>query len=275
MWVKISKPEDTKKLKVGDKVRVDGTEYKCTHTYYSPTDYGFDIYGKLPHGGRVLSHGCVRRFEYTIELWEGEETTMNKQYKIKLRKGDACKIEGLTEEQYHQVCKRFINSGASSDYYREKTFQEYLKDYDYVMWYCLSLCPCYRKELEPNATIYTYEQIMEEENQMLERDKEYDIKLTGEELFLFTFMLGQSNSSLSGATYEKLKKMFIPEFESLLNSISTLKTIDLYSHKSEIIGIMDKVFPKPETEQEKKIREMEEQYAALGKAIEEVKKGSK
>lgn len=110
---------------------------------------------------------------------------------------------------------------------------------------------------------------------MLERDKEYDIKLTGEELFLFTFMLGQSNSSLSGATYEKLKKMFIPEFESLLNSISTLKTIDLYSHKSEIIGIMDKVFPKPETEQEKKIREMEEQYAALGKAIEEVKKGSK
>ena len=45
-----------------------------------------------------------------------EEPTSNKKYKIKLKQGDACKIYGLTEEEYHAVCKRFVDDGAGTRY---------------------------------------------------------------------------------------------------------------------------------------------------------------
>jgi hypothetical protein len=177
MWVKISKPEDTKKLKVGDKVRVDGVEYKVTGTYLLPTDYGFDVDSILPHGVNTMPDDRVIRFEYTIELWEEEATTMNKQYIIKLKQGDACKIEGFTGEQYHQVCKRFIESGAGVCHYDDSRHR---RNIEYIEWYCGDLC--HSNTPLPQATIYTYEEIMEEEGKMIGRDEEYDLKLTGEEL---------------------------------------------------------------------------------------------
>jgi hypothetical protein len=268
MWVKISKPEDTKKLKVGDKVRVDGTEYKCTRTY-RPADYGFDVDGELPHGNDVMSSTRVKRFEHTIELWEEEETTMNKQYKIKLKEGDACKIEGLTEEQYHQVCKRFIDSGAGTDYYAWGYASN--KGREYACWYMSNLCHVDNlKGLR--ATIYTYEQIMEEESQMLERDKEYDIKLTGEQLAIVLLLTGCTNDYRSKEEiFQKIDNMF-PKKRKYMQTgwINSLNC-----NKDQIDEWITSLFTKPETEQEKKIREMEEQYTALGKAIEEAKKGSK
>jgi hypothetical protein len=180
MWVKISKPEDTKKLKVGDKVRVDGVEYEVTGTYSLPTDHGFDVDSILPHGVSTMADDRVIRFEYTIELWE------------------------------------------------------------------------------------------EEESQMLERDKEYDIKLTGEQLAIVLLLTGCTNDYRSKEEiFHKIDNMS-PKNRKYMQTgwINSLNC-----NKDPIDKWIASLFPKPETEQEKKIREMEEQYTALGRAIEEVKKG--
>lgn len=180
MWVKISKPEDTKKLKVGDKVRVDGVEYKCTSTY-SPTDYGFDVDGKSPHGCDTIGSDSVECFEYTIELWE--------------------------------------------------------------------------------------------ESQMIERDKEYDIKLTGEQMAILLMLTGSTAAFKSKIeTYERLQTLFENNPNTYKFKAHWMNA--LVTYREEASEWLDSVFTLPETEKEKKIREMEEQYTALGKAIEEVKKGS-
>lgn len=84
----------------------------------------------------------------------------SKQYEITLKQGDACRIDGLTEENYHKVCKRFIESGAGSTHYL--LGYKANKHYAYIEWYNDNLC--HTSKLETNATVYTYEQIMEEED---------------------------------------------------------------------------------------------------------------
>ena len=193
----------------------------------------------------------------------------NKQYKIKLKEGDACKIAGLTEEQYHQVCKRFIDNGAGTDYYAWGYASN--KGREYACWYMSNLCHVDNlKGLR--ATIYTYEQIMDEENQMLERNKEYDIKLTGEQLAFIWYCTSNTASGVSGVEDLWRKLLSFPNCQE--NRGCIIRDSLMLKHKDQVYDdYLNKFFTKPETEQENKIREMEEQYVALGRAIEEVKKG--
>jgi len=70
MWVKIKEPKDTKKLKKGDKVRVDGLEYTVSYTY-GETDFGFDIQGN--NNSQIICNNSVRNGRYEIELWEEDK----------------------------------------------------------------------------------------------------------------------------------------------------------------------------------------------------------
>lgn len=110
-------------------------------------------------------------------------------------------------------------------------------------------------------------------SQALIRDKEYNVKLTGEELVLLTFLLGRTNGNLLYAPYKKFAKrvtyknrLFVPEF----------RTADLNSVEPSLKAKLDIIFAPPvapETEAQRNLRELQEQYQVLGEKIKQMEKG--
>lgn len=114
-----------------------------------------------------------------------------------------------------------------------------------------------------------------EMNTRLERDREYDVKLTGEEIAIVTVMLAVSSCNVSTAqgdlalnAYKKFKEVS-GGFERYGLS---LPSILLGSHTSVLTSWLNKVFAVPETEDQRKLRELKEQYESLGKAIDAMEK---
>ena len=115
---------------------------------------------------------------------------------------------------------------------------------------------------------YKFEKLVEETemNNRLERTKEYDVKLTGEDiakLYLVT-----------GSTYGMHKAY--ATFGALLGADGESMRVELPSIKlNAAIGYeatMRKLLAKPETEDQRKLRELKEQYESLGKAIDAMEK---
>jgi len=116
---------------------------------------------------------------------------------------------------------------------------------------------------------YKFEHIVEETgmNTCLERDREYDVKLTGEEIGFCLALLAKTTGSLGYLPYTKFKKVLSP--------VLALPNITLtYSYNNDqiICEWLDKVFAVPETEDQRKLRELKEQYESLGKAIDAMEK---
>lgn len=105
-----------------------------------------------------------------------------------------------------------------------------------------------------------------EENIMLERNKEYDVKLTGEDIALLKGILGNCNGSYVTSMWFK--------FSDLMGKDVTLSmdAIKLNSIGQEISEYLNGVFPPKETEDQRKLRELKEKHAELGKAIEAMEK---
>ena len=324
----------------GDVVVYD--EKTCYHRYPHKVNHTSG-YISYTEEGLILTSSTIQ--DYDIIGFYKEETSMdNKQYEIKLKQGDACKIQGLTEEQYHEVCKRFIDSGADDGNYKAQTFKAWSNDYSCLEWYSECLCPTTLEELESNATLYTYEEIMKEsmsytladgtlsteyeagdefivikeghfeegtvvqytghsgphtataqvlypnggsrfgydwtcwenlakykdEKKMLERDKEYDIKLTGEELAILLLLTGSTTGlRVKTEVFMRLDALF--KHNPSTDEYNVCWVQDLAYNRHMVDDWLNTVFTKPETEQEKKLREMEEQYEALGRAIEQAR----
>ena len=122
---------------------------------------------------------------------------------------------------------------------------------------------------------YKFEKLAEETemNTRLERTREYDVKLTGEQLAWIYLYSGQSHNSrgvhfLVADMIEDEMGMEMPSpvcFDADSNSLDkhVVKDVTLW---------LDKVFTVPETEDQRKLRELKEQYESLGKTIDAMEK---
>jgi len=100
----------------------------------------------------------------------------------------------------------------------------------------------------------------------IERDKEYDLKLTGQDLILLQMLLGKTSGNLLWYTFKKVKDIcgnnaiFVPP--------AVLPPIKI---DDRVINTMlDKLFKEPESEEERNLRELKEQYALLGDKIKQM-----
>ena len=116
---------------------------------------------------------------------------------------------------------------------------------------------------------YKFEKLAEETemNTRLERDKEYDVKLTGEEIGFCMALLAKTTGNLGYLPYTKFRKVL-----STVLSIPNITITYSYDNDQIICEWLDKVFAAPETEDQRKLRELKEQYASLGKAIDAMEK---
>lgn len=117
---------------------------------------------------------------------------------------------------------------------------------------------------------YKFEHLVEETemNTRLERDREYDVKLTGEQIALCKLLLGKTNGTLTYEAYCVFSDL-LPLHPTLPYGVNLS---DLFGSEGKVTDWLDKVFAVPETEDQRKLRELEEKHAELGKAIEAMRK---
>lgn len=108
----------------------------------------------------------------------------------------------------------------------------------------------------------------QEKPMILERDKEYDVKLTGKEIAWLYFVTARGNTSDS--LYHSLRSQF-GELGGIPASKTNGEAWD-HSYRGRINAWYDELFPKPETEDQRKLRELKEKHEELGKAIEAMEK---
>lgn len=108
----------------------------------------------------------------------------------------------------------------------------------------------------------------EEEPKMIERDKEYDLKVTGEQLAWIWYFTGNTNCGVSSKVtlYDKVDNMFKNHKVNTLSTCSSWMG-NVYEHRNEFNRWFDKLFTKPETPEQVKQRELREQYEATKKQL--------
>lgn len=203
----------------------------------------------------------------------------SKQYKITLKQGDACKVKGLTVEQYHSVCKRFIESGAGGAFYSPNKNSIYLS---YVEWYKPDLC--HANYPEEDATIYTYEQIMEKDmNTFSKKDLKTGMILVQGNGQTGMVLLGTANGDIvSGSTWypltsidEDLTKHYGREYD-IVEVWQPRYNNDYLGHwaKPDLTHGCEKIWErKPElTPDQIKQQELQARYDAAKKELEELGK---
>ncbi len=126
------------------------------------------------------------------------------------------------------------------------------------------------------SMIYKFEHLVEETemNNRLIRDKEYDVKLTGEEIAWLHFATARACDTYG--LYDKIRS----EYRSLklttdLEGEPQSRTLGVgwdADYRKDVYEWLTKVFTIPETEDQRKLRELKEQYESLGKAIEALEK---
>jgi hypothetical protein len=107
-------------------------------------------------------------------------------------------------------------------------------------------------------------------NKPLERNTEYDVKLTGEEIALMAFLLSHCNSSLLTEAYNKFNDFLSEDLVEIQSP--PLPTVKLFQQKDEILDWLGRVFILPETEEQRHLRELREQYQALGDKLKQMDK---
>ena len=118
--------------------------------------------------------------------------------------------------------------------------------------------------------LYKFEHLVEETemNARLERTKVYDVKLTGEEIAWLQFATARGNTS--GTLYKSIRSQF-GELKGVPESRSNGAAWD-HNYQGSISKWYTELFPVPETEDQRKLRELKEQYESLGKAIDAMEK---
>lgn len=102
----------------------------------------------------------------------------------------------------------------------------------------------------------------------LERTKEYDVKLTGEEIAWLQF--ATARSTMCGSLYKNIRKQFA-ELNGMPSSQTNGAGWD-HSYRGSINAWYDELFPAPETEEQRHLRELKEQYITLGEKIKQMEK---
>jgi hypothetical protein len=108
-------------------------------------------------------------------------------------------------------------------------------------------------------------------NKPLERDKEYDVKLTGEQLAFLWYCV--SNVAFSIVGVQSLHANLVSKFKqcdatrSYLSDSLLLRSDD--KHYKEFLKVF---FTPSETEEQRHLRELKEQYEALGDKIKQMEK---
>lgn len=121
---------------------------------------------------------------------------------------------------------------------------------DYEDWYCVK---AYNTQKVPD---------------FIERDTIVNLEVTGEELALLRLIVGKTNGNQIASLYYKLIKFKQLSDLDLFSRVN-LPIIDLNSKENDIEECLRKVFYKPETENEKAIREAKEVVDNAKKALED------
>lgn len=112
---------------------------------------------------------------------------------------------------------------------------------------------------------YKFEHLVEETemNTGLERDKEYDVKLTGEDIAHIFLLTGYAYNMHS--LYNKVANLL-----GTKGGVVGVKLppVNLFAEVGYEDAMNKLLANPPETEDQRKLRELKEQYAELGKAIE-------
>lgn len=103
-------------------------------------------------------------------------------------------------------------------------------------------------------------------NTRLERDREYDVKLTGEDIAHIYLLTGYAYNMHS--LYNKAATL-LGASRGVIGV--KLPSVNLFA-QVDYKDAMSKLLATPETEDQRKLRELKEQYAELGKAIEAMEK---
>lgn len=114
--------------------------------------------------------------------------------------------------------------------------------------------------------------IKRKEKEMLQRDQEYDLKLTGEQLAWIYLYSGQSFNSRG--IYDVVANLIEDDMSMCMpESIKFTEYNGLDGLLVDCVNNwLDKVFTIPETEDQRKLRELKEQYAKLGDSIKAMEK---
>ena len=108
-------------------------------------------------------------------------------------------------------------------------------------------------------------------NKPLERYKEYDVKLTGEEIAFLWYCTSNTSANVEGVygLHTKMVKLFsaCKRTRNILSSNVLIREGD-----SDYSFLMKEFFKSPETEEQRHLRELKEQYEALGEKIKQMEK---
>jgi len=122
-----------------------------------------------------------------------------------------------------------------------------------------------------NSTSYIpayFKLIKRKESGMLQRDKEYGVKLTGEDIAKLYLITGNTFGMIRA--YETFSELLGAKGESMYVELPSIRL-------SAAIGYEDammKLLATSETEDQRKLRELKEKHAELGKAIEAMEKNN-
>jgi hypothetical protein len=105
-----------------------------------------------------------------------------------------------------------------------------------------------------------------EEPKMLERNKEYDVKLTGEEIAELYLITGSACGL--NRVYATLSAMLGADGEAMNVELPSIKLRSAIGYEAAMI----KLLPPSETEEQRHLRELQEQYVALGEKIKQLSK---
>ncbi len=111
---------------------------------------------------------------------------------------------------------------------------------------------------------HKFEMLVEETemNTRLERNKEYDVKLTGEDIAHIFLLTGYAYNMHS--LYNKVATLLGTSGGVIGVNLPPVNLFAEVGYKDA----MNKLLAAPETEDQRKLRELKEQYESLGKAIE-------
>lgn len=145
------------------------------------------------------------------------------------------------------------------------TKDEWRLDYSNTYYTALTIIP----NFSTSPQVISKEEYLEaKDNLPLSQDKEYSIKLTGEDLVLLEMLTGRTNGFKFFPIYQKFEKYV--KGNGIVVDYDDLPMIMVAGIENIISDKLNEVFSPPiqqETEEQRNLRELKEQYEVLGEKI--------
>lgn len=189
-------------------------------------------------------------------------------------------VMGFDMNQCKKGDKLVCRDGVVAEYVGKDSHTTYphnvmVKDpkWDWSMWVTVTGKRFIGGKGECDIIGFYKEEIVVNKQEMIERNKEYDLKVTGEQLAYIFAVSGStaSGNKASSKLYDKIRALSPTQFKDAMEtgtSYMNLHECQLYKN------YLDNLFKAPETEKEKNLRELKEKHEELGKAIQKLEQSN-